>query len=107
MQITPTSRSRKNDTPPEEKKVPLGYLKTAIETQIELEIPRSTWSDWCRRTIGTETQARQTSEIGVSQAATLWTIAGLSSYQARSYNSVAFKNLYPECLKQIKELFNV
>jgi hypothetical protein len=107
MAKTPTPRSVKNNTPPSELTIPLGSLKTAIEQEIEREIPRSTWSDWCRRTIGTDQNATQDRPIDLSQAATLWTIAGLSSYQARSYSSPVFKRLYPECLSRIKELFNV
>lgn len=102
-----TSRSEKNNTPPQDLTVSLGFLKSAIEQELDRTIPRATWSDWCRRTMGTTLAATVDRPIGISDAATLWTIGGLYNYEARSYHGPAFKKLYPVCLLKVKEIFNV
>ena len=107
MLQTLPARSEKNKTPPHDVTVSLGFLKSAIEQELDRTIPRATWSDWCRRTMGTTITARVNHPIGLFDAATLWTISGLYSYEARRYNGPAFKRLYPICLAKSKELYNV
>lgn len=106
MSHDPESQTRSNNTPPSDRTLPLGWVRELIEADLGKRIPRSTWSEWNRRVLG-HGDATQDREIPIEVAASLVTIGGLHKYQARSYHGDAYKELYPLCLKRIKEICNV
>lgn len=106
MQHDPESQTRSNNTPPTDRTLPLGWVRGLIETDLDKAIPRSTWSEWCRRVLA-HGDATNDREIPIEVAASLVTIGGLHKYQVRSYHGELYQELYPLCLQRIKEICNV
>jgi hypothetical protein len=96
----------KHHTPPSEIMLPLSFLRNAIEEDLKITVPRSTWSDWCSRMLDSGIATRDRA-VDIPTAAGLWTIAGLYQYGMRAYKGLAYNALYPQCLDKVKEICNV
>lgn len=86
--------------------ISLRDLRSAIETDLSITVPRATWSDWCRRVI-VSGDASMDRRVGIPETTAIWTMAGLYRYQARNYTGEAYKRLYPTVQQKVKEFFNV